>query len=80
MRAVAQQTMATGRIPDGRKVDRILDASFFLPTASRGAHQALKAAARQLVATYTERYGEDLHRVWQTALLCIAFCSSSRRR
>jgi DNA helicase-2/ATP-dependent DNA helicase PcrA len=66
MRAVAEATKATGRVPTPRQVDELLDASFFLPSASKPAHRLLKDAARRLVNTYTQKYEADLHRVWET--------------
>jgi DNA helicase-2/ATP-dependent DNA helicase PcrA len=65
MRAVAEATRSTGRIPDPAKIDAILDASFFLPTANKPAHRQLKDAARRLVAAYTAEHPDDLHRVWE---------------
>ena len=66
MRRVAEITRGTGRIPNGPELDRLLDASFFLPMAGKAAHRELKAAARRLVGTYTAKYAADLHRVWET--------------
>jgi hypothetical protein len=51
MRAVAESTRATGRVPGPAEIDAILDVSFFLPTANKPAHRQLKDAARRLVAT-----------------------------
>lgn len=66
MRAVAEVTKATGHVPQPEEIDRMLDASFFLPTANKPAHRQLKEAARRLVTTYAERHEGDLHRVWET--------------
>ncbi|MGI8753286.1 MAG: ATP-dependent helicase [Acidimicrobiales bacterium] len=66
MRAVAEATKATGKVPSPAEIDAILDDSFFLPTASKPAHRQLKDAARRLVATYTREHPDDLHRVWET--------------
>jgi DNA helicase-2/ATP-dependent DNA helicase PcrA len=66
MRAVAEATRATGAVPSSDEIDRLLDQSFFLPSANKPAHRQLKRAARKLVATYTERHEDDLHRVWET--------------
>ena len=52
LRTVAEHTVATGSVPDGRTVDRILDESFFLPAANKVAHRQMKQAARRLVGTY----------------------------
>ncbi len=35
LRAVAEETQASGRVPGDVEIDAILDASFFLPTATR---------------------------------------------
>jgi DNA helicase-2/ATP-dependent DNA helicase PcrA len=66
LRAVAEETRASGRVPSSDEIDQILDASFFLPTANKPAHRQLKQAARRLVTTYTDRHEGDLHRVWET--------------
>lgn len=66
MRALAEHTRASGRIPSARQRDHILDESFFLPAANRPAHRNLKAAARRLVETYVREHPEDLQRVWET--------------
>jgi len=66
MRAVAEVTKASGRVPTPTEIDEILDVSFFLPTANKPAHRQLKEAARRLVTTYTEKHEADLHRVWET--------------
>jgi DNA helicase-2/ATP-dependent DNA helicase PcrA len=65
MRAVAEATRATGRVPGLGEIDDILDASFFLPTANKPAHRQLKDAARRLVTTYAAEHPDDLHRVWE---------------
>ena len=66
MRAVAEQTRTTGRIPDQTEVDDILDASFFLPTANKPAQRNLKDAARRLVSSYIADHPDDLYRIWET--------------
>ncbi len=66
MRAVAETTQATGHVPTDAEIDELLDSSFFLPSATKPAHQQLKAAARRLVTTYTRQYEADLYRVWET--------------
>jgi len=66
LRAVADRTKATGRVPTPGEVDAILDASFFLPTANKPAYRHLKEAARRLVAEYATSHADDLHRVWET--------------
>jgi DNA helicase-2/ATP-dependent DNA helicase PcrA len=66
MRAIAEATKASGRVPDPAEIDDILNDSFFLPTANKPAHRQLKDAARRLVTTYTEKHEGDLHRVWET--------------
>lgn len=66
MRAVAEETRATGRVPNSSDIDEILDSSFFLPTANKPAHKNLKESARRLVTTYARDHAEDLHRVWET--------------
>src|SRR5205814_8579273 len=66
LRTVADVTRATGHVPSEAEIDRILDDSFFLPTANKAAHRQLKSAARRLVSVYAARYAEDLHRVWES--------------
>lgn len=66
MRAVAESTKASGRIPNPSEIDEILNARFFLPTANKPAHRQLKDAARRLVTTYADKYEADLYRVWET--------------
>ena len=66
MRAVAEVTKADGRVPSSGEIDRILDHSFFLPTANKPAHRQLKEAARRLITTYARDHADDLHRVWET--------------
>jgi DNA helicase-2/ATP-dependent DNA helicase PcrA len=66
MRAVAEATKASGRVPTPAQIDELLDASFFLLSATKPAHRLLKDAAGRLVTTYTEKYEADLHRVWET--------------
>ncbi len=66
LQAVALATRATGRVPDPDALEKILDASFFLPTANKAAHRQLKTSARALVGRYLAQYAEDLHRVWET--------------
>lgn len=66
MRAVAEATQLSGHVPTDAEIDELLDSSFFLPSATKPAHQQLKAAARRLVTTYTREYEADLYRVWET--------------
>jgi DNA helicase-2/ATP-dependent DNA helicase PcrA len=66
MRAVAEATKASGRVPTPAEIDELLDTSFFLPAATKPAHRQLKDAARRLVTTYTAKYEGDLYRVWET--------------
>jgi len=65
MRTVAEHTQQTGTVPTEAEIDRILDHSFFLPTANKPAHRNLKAAARRLVTTYAADHPDDLYRVWE---------------
>jgi len=66
MRAVAEATQATGEVPSAKEIDRILDSSFFLPSANKPAHRQLKDAARRLVTAYATNHAADLHRIWET--------------
>lgn len=66
MRAIAEVTKASGRVPTPGQIDELLNASFFLPSATKPAHRLLKDAARRLVTTYVDKYEEDLYRVWET--------------
>lgn len=66
MREVAEHTQRHGQPPSSGQLDRLFNESFFLPAANKPAHRELKRAARRLVDTYIDQYGEDLQRVWQT--------------
>jgi DNA helicase-2/ATP-dependent DNA helicase PcrA len=66
LRTVAEHTRATGAVPTLAEIDRLLDHSFFLPTANKPAHRQLKDAARRLVTEYTHDHPDDLYRVWET--------------
>ena len=66
LRTVADHTRRTGKVPDPAEIERLLDVSFFLPTASKPAHRLLKDAARRLIVEYCTSHGDDLHRVWET--------------
>ena len=66
LREIAEATRTSGRVPKAHEIDKILDDSFFLPTASKPAHRQLKQAARRLIARYATDYEADLHRVWET--------------
>jgi DNA helicase-2/ATP-dependent DNA helicase PcrA len=65
MRAVAEATKTSGRVPSPADIDEILDRSFFLPHASKPEHRQMKDAARRLVTTYAQKYEDDLYRVWE---------------
>jgi ATP-dependent DNA helicase UvrD/PcrA len=66
LRAIAEYTLRHGQPPDFQQVWRMLDEGFFLPAASKPAHQQLKEAARQLLSSYLTQYHDDLRRVWET--------------
>ncbi|MGH3278326.1 MAG: ATP-dependent helicase [Trebonia sp.] len=66
MRAVAEHTRAHGRPPTPGDLDRMLNEGFFLPAASKPAHDLLKKAARRLVNRYLATYRDDLFRIWET--------------
>jgi DNA helicase-2/ATP-dependent DNA helicase PcrA len=66
MRAVAEATKASGQVPTPAQIAELLNASFFLPSASKPAHRLLKDAARRLVTTYIDKYEADLYRIWET--------------
>jgi DNA helicase-2/ATP-dependent DNA helicase PcrA len=66
MRTVAEHTRKKGKIPGSKKIDRIFDDGFFLPTANKAAHREMKKSGRRLVDDYVEHHAEDLYRVWQT--------------
>lgn len=66
MRAVAEFTSRYGQPPNPRELEAMFDSGFFLPAASKPAHQLLKQAARRLVDRYLASYQDDLHRVWET--------------
>ena len=66
LRAIAEYTLRHGQPPDVQQAWRMLDEGFFLPAASKPAHQQLKEAARQLLSSYLTQYDDDLRRVWET--------------
>ncbi len=66
LRAVAEFTVARGRVPTDAEVERIFEHDFFLPTANKPAHRQLKAAAERLVSVYRRDHEDDLYRVWET--------------
>jgi DNA helicase-2/ATP-dependent DNA helicase PcrA len=66
MRAVAEVTRSTGKVPGDAEIDGILNDFFFLPSANKVAHRELKAAARRLISRYAAEHAEDLHRVWES--------------
>ena len=66
LRTVAEQTKASGSVPSSEQIDRILDTSFFLPTANKPVHRQLKDAARRLITEYATTHEADLHRIWET--------------
>jgi DNA helicase-2/ATP-dependent DNA helicase PcrA len=66
LHTVADVTHATGKVPDESQIDKILNDSFFLPTANKPAHRELKAAARRLVSVYAAEHADDLYRVWES--------------
>jgi len=66
LRAVAEATMQSGRVPSSTEIDQIIDQGFFLPTANKVQYQQMRRAARGLVDRYVTEYESDLHRVWMT--------------
>jgi DNA helicase-2/ATP-dependent DNA helicase PcrA len=66
MRAVAEFTRASGRVPTPAEIEEILHDSFFLPSANKAAHRQLRDAAERLVTTYIAKHEDDLHRIWET--------------
>jgi DNA helicase II / ATP-dependent DNA helicase PcrA len=66
LRTVADATKMSGSVPTAARVDKILDTSFFLPTANKPAHRQLKEAARRLTNEYTANHSDDLFRIWET--------------
>lgn len=66
LRAIAEYTITQGQPPGFEDVRRMLDEGFFLPAASKPAHQLLKEAARKLLHSYLTQYADDLRRVWET--------------
>lgn len=66
LRTLAEATRESGTVPDETARQKILDESFFLPTANKAAHRQLKRAAKELVNRYATEYADDLYRVWET--------------
>jgi DNA helicase-2/ATP-dependent DNA helicase PcrA len=66
LRTVADVTRLSGSIPTRDDIERILDLSFFLPTANKPAHRQLKGAARRLLTEYMTDHADDLFRIWET--------------
>ena len=63
-REVAEFTRKHSTPPSPAQVDLLVDQTFFLPAATRATHEALKAAARNLVSRYISEHNDDLRRVW----------------
>jgi DNA helicase-2/ATP-dependent DNA helicase PcrA len=66
MRSVAEYTRAHGIPPTSSDLDKMFDQEFFLPAASKPAHEQLKRAARRLVDRYLRAHRDDLFRIWET--------------
>ena len=66
LRTLAEATRGSGAVPDATARQKILDDSFFLPTANKAAHRQLKLAAERLVDAYATQHEDDLYRVWET--------------
>lgn len=66
MRSIAEHTRAHGQPPTPSDLDKMFNEGFFLPAASKPAHNLLKKAARRLVNKYITTYGADLFRIWET--------------
>lgn len=66
MRSIAEHTRAHGQPPTPSDLDKMFNEGFFLPAASKPAHNLLKKAARRLVNKYITTYGDDLFRIWET--------------
>jgi len=66
LRAVAERTKMTGRVPPSSELDRLLDDEFFLPAANKVVHRELKENARGLIRAYATKFESDLLRVWET--------------
>lgn len=66
MRAIAEQTQASGQVPSPSQIDSMLNRDFFLPFANKPAHRQMRAKARQLVDTYVRDHRDDLLRTWAT--------------
>jgi DNA helicase-2/ATP-dependent DNA helicase PcrA len=66
LRSIAEHTKSTGKVPDGRTIDKILDSSFFLPAANKVGHREMKNAAREIINIYVTKHKSDLFRIWET--------------
>jgi ATP-dependent DNA helicase UvrD/PcrA len=65
LRRVSEHYRRNKSTPSSSDVDRLFDQDFYLPFASKPAHQKLKKAARRLVDRYLRDYSDDLARVWE---------------
>ena len=64
LRSVAEHTQRRGNPPSPDEIDRIFDAEFYLPAASKTGYRRLRSAAKRLVRKYVRGYGEELKDVW----------------
>ncbi len=64
LRHVAEYTRRHGELPSGHRMESIFRDHFYLPAATKPAHQEMRQAARRLVQRYVDTYSDDLHRIW----------------
>lgn len=66
MRAIAEQTQDSGRLPSPRDVNDLLNTDFFLPFANKPAHKVMRENARKLIFKYVDEHQPELLRTWAT--------------
>lgn len=64
LRNIGEYTRQARRPPNPAQLELMFDDEFYLPLANSGAHERLKVAARRLVSTYVDSYGEELKDTW----------------
>lgn len=64
LRHISEHVREFGKLPDRTELDSILDAEFYLPTATVLAHRQMRKRAEALIETYLSDWESDLHNTW----------------
>lgn len=64
LRRIAETTRDTGKIPNPRTLEALVEEAFYLPLADKPAFDRMYMAGQRLVSRYVQDYTGDLHRVW----------------